>query len=452
LKGDSSVLEGEMRGLRLTVLGAGASGAAIARMAARMGAEVFVSDAAKIAPETATSLELAGIRYEEEGHTEKIFDCDDVIVGSGFPPYAPVLEKLASRGISPVGELDFVLPFVKGRVIGITGSNGKTTTASLLGHLLKSEGTNCEVAGNIGKPAADIAGNDVDYTILELSSFQLHWAANVRFAGAIVTNLAPDHIDWHGSCENYVRAKAKLVSFVEQGGIAIVQKRDREMFETGGVSARYLTWDLLHAEHDIFLSREKESAVMNGKELFRFGETRLLGTHNMENAAMAMGMVDMLGLGAAARASLPSYTPPAHRCSLVLEKNGVRYVDDSKGTNIAASVAAMSSIKGPHIVILGGRGKRENYSDLAEPLKKYAKYACLIGEAAEEIGTSISAGGFADYSVPGDMESAVKEAVTSARPGDSVLLSPACTSWDAYRNYHERGDHFAELVRKYTGA
>jgi UDP-N-acetylmuramoylalanine--D-glutamate ligase len=286
-----------------------------------MGAEVFVSDAAKITAETARSLESAGIRHEEGGHTEKIFDCDKVVLGSGFPSNAPVLDKLASRGINPVGELDFVLPFVKGRVIGVTGSNGKTTTATILGHLLSAEGVNCAVAGNIGNPAADVTGIDYDYIVLELSSFQLHWAEHVKFAGAIVTNLAPDHIDWHGSYENYLRAKAKLVGFVEHGGFTIVQKRDREMFETGGVSAKYLTWDLPHADDDIFLSLEKASAVMEGKELFRFGETRLLGTHNMENIAMAMGMVDMLGFGAAARAALPSCAAPPHRCSLVLEKD-----------------------------------------------------------------------------------------------------------------------------------
>jgi UDP-N-acetylmuramoylalanine--D-glutamate ligase len=484
-----------MANIRLTVLGAGASGTAIARMASRMGADVFVSDAAKIAPETAKFFETAGIRYEEKGHTEKIFDCDRAIVGSGFPPTAPVLERLASKGITPVGELDFVMPFVKGRVIGVTGSNGKTTTASLLGHLLKVEGANCEVAGNIGKPIADIQirrqktagsararrgacfpdpfekgsrgpvplrGTDAhrpdaptgspDYTVLELSSFQLHWASAVKFAGAIVTNLAPDHIDWHGSCENYVRAKAKLVGFVERGGFAIVQKRDRETFKIGEVSARYLTWDAPFADDDIFLSLEKASAVMDGKELFRFGETRLLGTHNMENTSMAMGMVNMLGLGNAARASLPSYTAPAHRCGLVLEKNGVRYIDDSKGTNIAASVAAMSAIDGPHLVILGGRGKGENYGGLAEPLKKYAKHAYLIGEAASEIAASLSLAGCDNFSVSGDMENAVKEAVSAARPGDSVLLSPACASWDAYRNYNERGDHFAALARKHAGA
>ncbi|MDR3165508.1 MAG: UDP-N-acetylmuramoyl-L-alanine--D-glutamate ligase [Synergistaceae bacterium] len=440
----------DMTSRRLTVLGAGVSGAAIARMAARLGAQVFVSDAAEITAETADSFELEGIRYEQEGHTEKIFDCDTVVVGSGFPPNAPILGKLASRGMDPVGELDFVMPFLKGHVIGITGSNGKTTTASLLGHLLKAEGVNCAVAGNIGNPAADAAGTDYDYIVLELSSFQLHWAMSVKFAGAIVTNLAPDHIDWHGSYENYVRAKAKLVGFVEDG-FAIVQKRDGETLKRDGISTRYLTWNPPCAENDIFLSREEASAVMNGKELFRFGETGLLGFHNMENIAMAMGMVEMLGMGAAARASLPSYTAPAHRCGLVLEKSGVRYIDDSKGTNIAASVTAMSAIEGPHIVILGGRGKGENYGDLAEPLKKYAKYAYLVGEAAEEIGTSLAAGGFVDYAMAGDMENAVKRAVSAARPGDSVLLSPACTSWDVYNNYKERGDHFASLVRKYTG-
>jgi UDP-N-acetylmuramoylalanine--D-glutamate ligase len=191
---------------------------------------------------------------------------------------------------------------------------------------------------------------------------------------------------------------------------------------------------------------------MGDFELFRFDETKLMGAHNMENIAMAMAAVRLLGLDAhAAKASLESYEAPSHRCKLVLEKDGVRYIDDSKGTNIAASSAAMSSIEGPHIVILGGRGKGEDYARLIEPLRKYAKFALLIGEASKEMAEAFTKRGYVNFREAGNLESAVREASATAVPGDSVLLSPACASWDAYENYSERGNHFASLVSRFAG-
>jgi UDP-N-acetylmuramoylalanine--D-glutamate ligase len=351
-----------------------------------------------------------------------------------------------------VGELDFVMPFIKGKVVGITGSNGKTTTASLLGHIVNACGAKCVVAGNIGSPIADFAGADYGYIALELSSFQLHWANSISLAGAIVTNLAPDHIDWHGSYENYTAAKARIVSFVAEGGFGIVQNRDIRPLGATGNGIHSVSWDETSGNGDIKLSGKTMSAMMGDAELFRFQDTRLLGAHNMENIAMAMASVRLLGLDTvSARRSLESYEAPPHRCRLVLEKNGVRYIDDSKGTNIAASGAAMSSIEGPHIVILGGRGKGEDYADLVEPLRNFAKRALLIGEASKDISAAFVKGGYADFEEAGDMESAVKKAVGLAVPGDSVLLSPACASWDAYRNYGERGDHFAALAIRYAG-
>jgi UDP-N-acetylmuramoylalanine--D-glutamate ligase len=442
-----------INGTRITILGAGISGVSLAAMARRMGADVFVSDSSKISATALARLDEAGIRYEQEGHTENVLFGEMVVVGSGFSPHSPIITKLRERGVSPVGELDFVLPFISSRVIGVTGSNGKTTTTSLLAHIIGASGAKCRAAGNIGTPIADFAGTDFDYIALELSSFQLYWAESASLAGAVVTNLASDHIDWHGSYENYAASKARILSFVRDGGFSIIQKRDIDTLGHSGAKRYSLSWDGAREMRTISLSAEKKNAAMDGVELFRFCDTNLIGAHNMENTAMAMAAVRLLGFDTEpARASLASYEAPPHRCKLVLTTScGVRYIDDSKGTNIAASSAAMSSLEGPHIVILGGRGKNENYAGLLEPLRKFAKCAVLIGEESSNIAEALRKGGYADFFETGDMESAVKTASEIACPGDSVLLSPACTSWDAYKNYGERGEHFASLVMKYAG-
>ena len=446
----------ELRGAKITVLGAGVSGVSIARLARRLGADVFVSDSAKIPEAVASSFEGNGIRYEQGGHTDEVHPADKIVVCSGFPPHAPILKKIAERGASPIGELDFVIPYIKGQVIGVTGSNGKTTTTSLIGHLINAAGALCAVAGNIGSPIADFAGEDYDYVALELSSFQLHWAMDVQIAGAVVTNLAPDHIDWHGSYDNYVAAKARILSFTGEDGFGIVQRRDLKQLKAAGNRILLLGWsdgeNASHSSGGIEMSRRDRAARIGDAELFRFEETKLMGTHNMENIAMAMAVIKLLGLDeTSARASLGSFEAPPHRCKLVLEHSGVRYIDDSKGTNIAASITAMSSIEGPHIVILGGRGKGEDYANLSEPLGKFAKCALLIGEAAKEIARSLAQCGYTNFIEAGDLENAVRIASSEAALGDSVLLSPACTSWDAYKNYNERGDHFTSLARKYAG-
>ncbi|MDR1482726.1 MAG: UDP-N-acetylmuramoyl-L-alanine--D-glutamate ligase, partial [Synergistaceae bacterium] len=195
----------------ITVLGGGISGRSIALLAARLGNGVFLSDEGEIGDETRNLLDAHGIGFESGGHTERALDCDAAVVSSGFPPSSRIILRLRERGISVTGELDFAMPHLRARVVGVTGSNGKTTTTSLIGHLLKSLGYNAVTAGNIGSPISDAAGMDFDFIVAELSSFQLHWATSVRLSGAVVTNLAPDHIDWHGSYEDYVKAKASIL-------------------------------------------------------------------------------------------------------------------------------------------------------------------------------------------------------------------------------------------------
>jgi UDP-N-acetylmuramoylalanine--D-glutamate ligase len=456
-----------LSGERVAVLGGGVSGTSLALLAAKRGADVFVSDAKGLSGETAVLLENAGILYEQWGHTDKILDCDRVILSSGFPPYVDIIRKITERGIPLTGELDFAAPCLSGRLIGVTGSNGKTTTTSLLGHILSflNPAGTVATAGNIGNAIADLAGSNYDFIAAELSSFQLHWANNTALDGAVVTNLAPDHIDWHGSYENYIAAKAKILSFVRgheenggqldslPGGFSIARASELGLLCAPKKRVFALEWDVPESREKIVLSSKDLAAYAFGGKLFDFDDTAMIGNHNMENTAMAMAAICLLGFGAdRARKALEKYVPPPHRCSLVLELDGARYIDDSKGTNVAATVTALSSIPGRKLVILGGRGKGEDYRALVDPLKRFAKRAFLIGEAAEEIALILRKGGFMDFSATSGMEEAVSMARAAAEPGDVVLLSPACTSWDAYKNYGERGDHFASIARKMARA
>ena len=200
--------ESQIQGKRITVVGAGVSGRALAELAAKLGAKVFVSDAKELPEETKKLFESAGIDYECGGNTERALEADEVVVSSGISPKAPIVAEALKRGMRVTGELDFVNPYLSGIVIGVTGSNGKTTTTSMIGYFLEKLGYSVMTGGNIGNAVAHAAGRDYDFIVLELSSFQLYWAREFMCDLAIVTNLAPDHIDWHGSYENYVASKA----------------------------------------------------------------------------------------------------------------------------------------------------------------------------------------------------------------------------------------------------
>ena len=446
---------------RLTVIGAGVSGTALALFARSLGDRVFVSEEKNaLAPEAAEQLKSAGIEWETGGHTGRAFEADALLLSSGIPPFASCIKEAERRGVPVIGELDFVIPHIKGRIVGVTGSNGKSTLTALCGHILQKTGLKVGIGGNIGDAASLFTKESFDYVVLELSSFQLHWAHNLKSAVAVVTNLAPDHIDWHGSYEAYVAAKAKIISLQDEGGWSIVQDRD---YAALGMRRPEKTVALSWSERleskaagQVFMG--KDSAVLRldwrggadeERLLFRYGDTSLLGNHNFENVAMALAAMRLLGVDVPyAKGVIEGFQPLPHRCELARTVNGVTYVDDSKGTNVAASVTAMTSIKGRKVVILGGRGKGEDYGLLAEAVKSEADAAVLIGEEKERIEAALRSVGFDAISRVEDMEAAVYEAGRRAAPGMVVLLSPACTSWDMYENYKKRGEHFCGIVRK----
>jgi UDP-N-acetylmuramoylalanine--D-glutamate ligase len=445
---------------RVTVIGAGVSGTALALLARRLGAEVFVSEERGELPAgTAERLKSAGISWETGGHSERAFEADALLLSSGIPPRARCVEEAGKRGLPVVGELDFVVPHLRGRLVGVTGSNGKSTLTALVGHLLEKSGLKTGVGGNIGEAASLFTEEDFDCIVLELSSFQLHWVHDLKSAVAVVTNLAPDHIDWHGSYEAYVAAKAKLLSLQDARGWAVVQDRDVESLGLRGSKLEKtvaLSWNgrlQSAAAGHLLMGKDAATLRMNGEEarlLFRYGDTTLLGNHNLENAAMALAAARLLGAPVPAERAkefLNDFSPLPHRCELAGTLDGVTYVDDSKGTNVAASVTALSSIKGRKVVILGGKGKGEDYAPLAEAVAREADAAVLIGAEKDRIEAALREGGFSAVHRTGTMEEAVGTARRLARPGMVVLLSPACTSWDMYESYKKRGEHFRAVVQ-----
>lgn len=437
---------------RVTVIGGRASGTALALLAKKIGHPVFVSEKDKISPERKDLLANAGISWEE-GHSERALQADLILLSSGIPPHAPLVLAAQKQGIPITGEVDFVAPHLKGKMIGVTGSNGKSTTTALLGHLLAACDLKVAVAGNIGNPLANFAFAPYDYIVIELSSFQLHWSKAFHADLAIVTNLKPDHLNWHGSVASYFRSKGHLVEGKNPSAWLISQAKALEFLPPCDLKrAAFTVWSETERKdlpNRIILGEEMALLDMKGErtKLFAFCDLAILGHHNIENAAMAMAAVALFGeKPSRARESLSSFKGLPHRCEEVARKRGILFVNDSKGTNVAAAVTALRSLGGEKIVILGGRGKGESYEPLAEAVAEQAKAAVLMGEEREEIAKALKNVGFTALRFASDMEEAVKCAYNLASPGDTVLLSPACTSWDMYKDFEERGNHFKQLV------
>lgn len=448
------IKENSLRGKKISIIGAGVSGMALAELAKKMGANVFVSDANKLNTEAKQLFKSLEIVWEENGNTEKLLEAEKIIVSSGISPKSEMLKKAVKQKVPLVGELDFVAPYLSGEIIGITGSNGKTTTTSMLGYFLEKLGYSVAICGNIGLPIARIAENKYDFIVMELSSFQLHWANKFKCNVGVVTNLAPDHIDWHCSYDNYVAAKANLIKSVNDSGFVICQKSNVEALKVDESSSLPLSWEVFNKhKKGIYMDMKNKSAWLNNligsspKSLFSFDEINLLGTHNLVNTAMVLALLTQYDI-TVSRELLSSYVPPKHRCSYVGKVNSIMFVNDSKGTNVAATNAAMSALEGMKVIILGGEGKGESYDSLAETVKKFAKYAVLIGSEKEKIEEALKQVDYNSYSLVSTMQEAVETAYSNASAGDTVLLSPACTSWDMYSNYAARGEHFCKIVKE----
>ncbi len=442
---------------KVSVIGAGVSGQGLALLANNLGYKVFVSEKKSISDDAKLIFTRNNIDFEE-GHTDKVFDCDEILISSGIPPQSEILRKAENLGVKLTGELDFVIPHIRTEnLICVTGSNGKSTVTSLIGHILNRSGKKTGTGGNLGTASSVFTSEDFDSVVLELSSFQLARATkNLHSKVSVITNLAPDHIDWHGSYEAYVEAKSKVLTLRDPDGWGIIQDRDFEILRPTG-KIIVLSWGA-KPEHvtqgHIFMSDDKAILTLNGQSstLFNYSDTTLIGSHNLENVAMSLCSAKLTGVDIDdVKNLLDGFRPLPHRCEDAGTVDGVKYIDDSKGTNVAATVTAMKSIKGRKIIILGGQGKGEDYAPLAEAVKSECDYAVLIGEEAGKIQAALENSGYKNFRKAENMEEAVNISQSLAKPGMIVLLSPACTSWDMYKSYKARGEHFCRIVREKSG-
>ena len=439
---------------KLTVIGAGVSGQGLALLAHTLGENVLVSEQKNIPEDVKAIFAQNNIAYEE-GHTSKVFeDTSEILISSGIPPQSEILREAEKKGMKLTGELDYVLPHIRTQnLVCVTGSNGKSTVTSLIGHILNRAGLKAGAGGNLGTSSAKFTQEDFDAVVLELSSFQLARATkNLRSKVSIITNLAPDHIDWHGSYEAYVEAKNRVLSLRDPDGWGIIQDRD---FDTLNPSGKIITLSWTESPSHktaghIFMKDSESVLILNGETipLFRYTDTTLIGSHNLENAAMSLCAVYLLGVKGNAKFLLDGFRPLPHRCEHAGTVDGVQYIDDSKGTNVAATITAIQSIPGRKIIILGGQGKGEDYTPLAEAVKTECDSAVLIGEEAGKIQNALESAGYTNFHRVSTMEEAVQVSRSLAKPGMVVLLSPACTSWDMYKSYKARGEHFCRIVRE----
>ncbi|HEY6351893.1 MAG TPA: UDP-N-acetylmuramoyl-L-alanine--D-glutamate ligase [Candidatus Angelobacter sp.] len=445
----------ELKDKRVLVVGLGRSGVAAAFFLQDRGARVSVSDAkseAQLEKEIPALLDR-GISLEVGRHSERTFrDQDLIVVSPGVPSDQPQLQHARALGIPVIGEVELAYRFLQGRVVAITGSNGKTTTTTLAGEILSKSGKKTLVGGNIGTPVISLAGQSSPehLLVLEISSFQLETIQQFKPWIAAILNITPDHLDRHHTFAAYVDAKARIFENQQAGDFALLNADDPTC---AGLKARVKGapyWfsrkqpvdggAFLRNDQIVFINAGRETHVLPASEI------QLKGAHNLENvlAAVAVGM--LAGCEPQqVRKAVAEFRGVEHRLELAGEVHGVAYYNDSKATNVDATIKALESFPGNIHIILGGKDKGSDYTVLVPLLRERTKGAYLIGAAAEKILSQIQ--GASSIVQSGTLDRAVRQASEAAVAGDIVLLAPACASFDQFENYEQRGQVFKRLVQ-----
>ncbi len=380
---------------------------------------------------------------------------DGVVLSPGVPLEQPLVRDALRRGVPVISEIELGFALLNGPAVGITGSNGKSTTTALAGAALKASGFGVEVCGNIGTPlTARVEGDEGRIFVVELSSFQLESVDTFHPRAAALLNLSADHLDRHHDFESYRAAKARIFSRQESGDIAVLNADDPQVAEMGARARRRYFSRRGRVDDGCYLDGERVIETAPGEpelELFRRDDLQLVGGHNLENAMAAALLARAMGADSeAVRAGLASFGGLEHRLQRVASIDGVEWFDDSKGTNVDATLRSLGSFpEGRVHLILGGRHKGGDPQELTEAVRAKARRVYLIGESAQRFDEALPETTARERS--GDLETAVDAASSQARAGDIVLLSPACASFDQYDNFEARGRHFVELVRRLEG-
>jgi UDP-N-acetylmuramoylalanine--D-glutamate ligase len=439
---------------RALVVGLGLSGLSSARWLARQGYAVTVVDSRAQPPGLgALHAELPGIAVHTGGFDAALFrDPGLLVLSPGVSVKEPAVAAAIARGAEPVGDVELFARVATAPVVAITGANGKSTVTSLVGEMCQEAGLDTAVGGNIGVPVLDLLRTpEPEVYVLELSSFQLETTTSLNARAATVLNLTPDHMDRYASLAEYAAAKARVF---RGDGLMVLNADDPPVLDMGLPGRRTVRFGAAPPVSEIdygLVAHGGEDWLARGARLLMpVSAVPLPGRHNVLNvlAAMALAEAVHVPLDAMKRA-VAKFQGLHHRTELVAERDGVRWIDDSKGTNVGATVAALSGMDAPVVLIAGGDGKGADFRALREPVAKRARAVVLIGRDAPRIEQAL--GGVVPVVKAADMHAAVRAAAGLAQPGDVVLLSPACASFDMFRNYEHRGQVYAQAVREVTG-
>ncbi len=447
-------------GETVAVVGLAESGRAAARLALETGGEVHVSDLRTDASTHARGAELRELGAEidlGEHPIDRIAAAATVVVSPGIRPDAPVLSELGDRGVRWISEPEFAFRFFDGPLIAVTGTNGKTTTAALLAHLLEEDGLDVALGGNIGAafgpPASELALRERSpaWYVVEMSSFQLGAIDRFKPDIGVVTNLAPDHLDWYSSVDAYYADKSNLFRNADENSRWVLNGDDANVTALAeGVSGRCFYFSRTSSgRRGAYLDGDMVMLDLSGagESLGPVDDIALLGAHNVENALAAAATAGLAGASTESiRRGLATAEPLPHRTEKVAEAKGVRWVNDSKATNVAAARSAISSLEGTLLVLLGGKDKGEDFSALVEALSKADAHVLTYGQAGRRIFQAL------DGHVPVELlhegfDEVMEAAAQRAAPGTTVLLSPACSSYDMFASYEERGSRFTALAK-----
>jgi len=446
----------ELRGRRAIVLGAGVTGRAAARFLQARGAAVDLHDDApreRLHPDVAVLAE-AGVGILPGGAGLDPARYDLAVLSPGISVHDPRVRALAEAGVEVTGEVELASRFLDAPLLAITGTNGKTTVTELLGEVLRAGGRRVFAGGNLGTPLVEAVGQEWDFLVVEVSSFQLETIRDFRPRAAVLLNVTDDHFDRHRDLEEYARAKGRIFENQGPGDAAVVNRDDPVAWNTGRrARSAVLSYSTERAlPVGAWLEGDDAVFLLPGRDGIRVpaGEFRLPGRFNRGNALAACLAAAWVGAAPAdAWATAREFRAGPHRLQPFLEWRGVRFVDDSKATNVGAVAAALESVQPPVVLVGGGVDKGGDYGPLREPLGRVAREVLLVGAAATRMAEALD--GAAPLRVAADWPEAVRLAVAAARPGDTVLLSPACSSFDFFTGYAERGDTFQRLCREETG-
>lgn len=437
---------------RVVILGAGRSGVAAACFLRSLGNTVFVSDQGKISDSIKQELNARGIAWEEQGHSlETLKQAEAMIISPGIPLTAQPVRLAQAEKIPVISEIELAGQFLKTPVIAVTGSNGKTTTVTLLHTLLQTAGYHAELGGNIGTPLISFVNQPLDWIVAEISSFQLETTFTFRPHIGIFLNLYPNHLDRHLTMERYFQIKARLFQAQQAGDKALSNRDNPWCQKLPEYLQKDFIWFSRQAGPDILSWIDQHQLWRQGSKgpeaVIALKDLPLLGSHNHENYLALLAVSSLLNIPLVVLQQTITKVPGIpHRLEKIAEFNGRIFINDSKATNYLATMKAIESLSPPVILIAGGRDKGGDFTPLAKLIQRRVKHVILIGEAAQTFMQQIRTPAYHQVSMADSLQEAVALAWKISVPGDQILLSPACSSYDMFANFEERGEKFKACV------